>query len=1067
MQDNYNILIRKLKRFIRKYYMNQIFRGGILFIAVFFLFFLLANIFEYYTWSSSVVRTTLFYTYLALNLLILFRLIILPLFRLFRIGRTINDEEAAGIIGAYFPEVGDKLINTIQLKRLSEKNGTLELLNASIDQKTKTLHPVPFVKAIDLSKNKKYLKYAIPPVLVVIILLLASPSIITEPSERLIRHRAQFERPIPFTIQILNERLEAMQYDDFTLRIQVEGEQVPAGISFSSNENLIPFRKESPGVFVYTLNKLQHDVVFDIIAEDFRFGAFVLKVLPRPIITNYYVSLDYPSYTGKSDDAYENTGDFVVPEGTFIAWKVITRDTRSVLFRFPGDSILLEEKGSNAYQYKKRLLESTTYSISAANEHLLNPDTLAYAITVIPDVYPSAVFEEFRDSVYDKRLYFRGQINDDYGFTDLTFNFEFLNNFDSARIEGQTYKETVPISSGSTKQLVFHHFDLNRLQVGPGDEIQYYFEVWDNDEINGYKSSRSHKMIFRAPGLEEINEQTAAENREMKDEMEDIIRESQVLQHQIEKLNKQLINKETFSWQDKEQIRNLLNQQQQLADRMEMLQQKNAENIAREEQYKEQNEEIVRKQQELQELFEEVMSDEMKALFEELQKMLDELQKEDVQEMLEKMEMNAEDIEMELDKSLELFKQLEFDKRLTETIEKLNELAEAQMELSEKSTDKSNSKEEVSEEQKALNEAFEDVREDLDEIESLNEDLEEPHEMMETEEMENSIQEEMENSLDKLQKGNRKKAGESQKKSATELGKMAEILINMQVQMDNDAIAEDIRVLREILENLLIISFEQESIIKDLSHTNFADPQYQEIITRQYELEENMQIVEDSLYALSKRQTMIKPFITREVNKIHKSIDDANEQLQERKKGNASMSQQYAMTSVNNLALLLSEALNQMQQQQSMNMSGDKSCSNPGAGKPSKMPQNMGELQKQLNQQMQKMKNGQQSMGEDGKGGQDGKKGKPKNATMSEQFARMAAEQEAIRRQMQEYLEELKAGGETGNAGLNSLMEDMEKTEQDLVNKRLTEETMHRQEEIYSRLLKHEKALRERKRRAP
>ena len=47
---------------------------------------------------------------------------------------------------------------------------------------------------------------------------------------------------------------------------------------------------------------------------------------------------------------------------------------------------------------------------------------------------------------------------DDYGFTGLTFNYEFLNNFDSAKIEGSIYKNPVAISSGSTKQLVFHHF---------------------------------------------------------------------------------------------------------------------------------------------------------------------------------------------------------------------------------------------------------------------------------------------------------------------------------------------------------------------------------------------------------------------------------------------------------------------------------------------------------------------------------------------------------------------------------------------------------------------------------
>ena len=1059
MQENYNILLRKLNSFIRKYYLNQLFRGGIWFIAVFVLFFLLVNAFEYFTWSSPGVRTALFYTYLAINLIILVRLIILPLLSLFRIGKTMNEEEAASIIGSHFPEVRDKLTNTIQLKKLSEENGTLELLEAGIDQKTRSLHPIPFVKAVDLSKNRKYLKYAVPPVLVLIILLLASPSTITEPSGRLIHHRAEYKKPVPFSIHILNDNLEAMQYDDLTLRVRCEGEQLPAGMYFSSGANLIPLRKESSGIFTYTLNRLQQDMQFMIMAEDYSFGPYFIKVLPRPIVTNYEVALTYPSYTGKTNEVFENTGDFVVPEGSLAEWKIITRDTRLVLFRFPGDSVELDAQGSNAFHHKMRLMESMSYSISAANEYQQNPDTLAYAITVIKDIYPTAIFEEFRDSVYDKRLYFRGQISDDYGFTALTFNYEYLNNFSTERPEGEVQKEDVPISLSSSKQLVFHHFDLSVLPIGPGDEIQYFFEVWDNDEVNGHKSSRSHKMVFRAPSLEEINEQTDTENREIKDEMEDIISESKMLQQQIEKLNKQLINKETLSWQDKEQIRSLLNQQEELQDRMEMLQQKNTENIAREQEYKEPNDAIIQKQQQLQELFEEVMSEEMKALFEELQKMLDDIRKEDVQDMLEKMEMSAEDIEMELDKQLELFKQFEFDKKLTEAIENLSKLASEQEELAEKSAEDDGDPEQLSEEQQELNEAFEELREDLDELEELNEELEDSHEMLETEEMENSIQGGMEKSLEKLQEGKMKKAGESQEKSAEDMKQMAEMLLQMQMSMQSDRNAEDIAVLREILENLLLISFEQEDLIDNLGNTSFADPRYQEIIQRQFELQENMKLVEDSLYALSRRQAMIKPFVSKEVDKINESIVEANDHLQERKKGEAAMAQQYAMTSVNNLALFLSEVLNQMQQQQNMNMPGNASCDNPGQGPPSKMPQNMGELQKQLNQQMQQMKNGQQKSGKEGEKGEEGQGG---NMSQSEQFARMAAEQEMIRRQMQKYLDELKASGEAGDGGMNELMEDMEKTEQDLVNKRLTEEMMQRQEEIYTRLLKHEKAVRER-----
>lgn len=1052
MQSNYDILIRKLHRFVRKFYLNRILQGVIWFVALFAVFFLLVNAFEYYSWSSPVTRTALFYTYLIFNILILIRLVIIPLLKLFRISKVMSDEKAAMIIGRHFPEVSDRLINTLQLKKLSQENGTLELLEASIEQKTTSLHPIPFVKAIDLKKNRRYLPYAIPPVLLILILFLAAPSTLTEPSRRLIHHREQFVKPLPFNVIILNEKLEAVQQEDFKLRVGLKGEELPAGMYLLVGGKQLPFHKNSPTEYSYNLNNLQQDLSFSIIAEEYSFGPYYIKVFPKPSIINYDVSLDYPQYTGKTDETIENSGDFVVPEGTVARWRIFTRDTRNILFRAAGNQIMLEPGNSNAFSHTEKLTESLYYSMTSSNEYMSNTDTLSYAITVIPDNYPTAIFEEFRDSTMEKHLYFRGQISDDYGFSALSFKYEFLNNFDSARTEGTVLSEAVAFSPGVQKQMIFHHFDLSRINIRPGDEIAYYFEVWDNDAVNGHKSSRSHRMIFRAPSLEEISLQTEADNNDIKDEMEDLIRDASELQRQIEKLNRQMINKESLSWQEKEQIKDLLNQQQQLHNRMELLTQQNQQKNAREQEFKEVNESILQKQAQLEELFDEIMSDEMKEMFEELQKMLDEVRKEDVSEMLEKMEMNAESIEEELDRNLELFKQLEFDKKLTETIEELNKLAEEQRALQEKTENRKEDKEDLSEMQQKLNEEFEDIREDLDKLEELNRELEEPHKLEETEEQEESIQQDMENSLEELKDGSRKKASESQQNAEKKLQEMSEMLFSMQMQMYSESTGEDIKVLREILENLLLVSFEQEELIGEVYGTSTTDPRYQEIIERQHEIEDNMKVIEDSLYALSKRQLMIEPFVNQEVDNIRKYIDDANDRLEDRKKGEAASAQQYVMTSVNNLALLLSEALANMQKMQNMDMPGNSSCDKPGGGSPSKMPQNMSQMQKQLNEQMKQMKDGDQ------KGGKGGKK----SSSMSEQFARMAAEQEAIRRQMQEYLEQLKEMGETGDAGMNALMEDMEKTELDLVNKQLTEETLQRQEEILTRLLKHEKAMRER-----
>jgi hypothetical protein len=74
----------------------------------------------------------------------------------------------------------------------------------------------------------------------------------------------------------------------------------------------------------------------------------------------------------------------------------------------------------------------------------------------------------------------------------------------------------------------------------------------------------------------------------------------------------------------------------------------------------------------------------------------------------------------------------------------------------------------------------------------------------------------------------------------------------------------------------------------------------------------------------------------------------------------------------------------------------------------------------------------------------------------------MAAQQEAIREMMQEYRDGLMKEGIGDKGNLSKMMQEMEKTETELVNKILNQETLWRQQEILTRLLESEKAERER-----
>ena len=135
MNDSYNLLIEKLDSFIRKYYKNLIIKGLIYSIATLLIFYLAITLLEYFAWTNTRIRTFLFYSYLIISIFILIKLIFLPLFKLFRIGKIISHWQAADIIGKYFSDVQDKLLNTLQLKELSNTSTeNIDLIRASIDQ---------------------------------------------------------------------------------------------------------------------------------------------------------------------------------------------------------------------------------------------------------------------------------------------------------------------------------------------------------------------------------------------------------------------------------------------------------------------------------------------------------------------------------------------------------------------------------------------------------------------------------------------------------------------------------------------------------------------------------------------------------------------------------------------------------------------------------------------------------------------------------------------------------------------------------------------------------------------
>ena len=1097
--QHYDLLIGKLDSFIRKYYINSAIRGVLYCTGLVLLLFLAVSLLESQFYFSGTTRRILWYSFLGISLFAFAGWVLLPLGRYFRLGAVISHERAAEIIGAHFGNVQDKLLNVLQLRRqAAEKNNDLVL--ASIDQKSSEISPVPFRSAIDLTQNRRYLKYALPPLLLLLAILVASPTLISDSTSRLIRSDESFERPAPFSFRIDSDDLEVMQYGSFPLTVEVEGDVLPAAAFIEVDGYRYRLQKESANTFTYQFNNVQTSVPFRLSAGEVTSADYTLEVLPKPTIAGFTVAADYPDYLGRKDEELANIGDLTVPVGTRLRWSFDTENTEYIDLRFASEDTTgrLRRDGRDLHSFDKRAMRNDRYTLYIGNERVPVADSVSFALNVIPDQYPSINVESFQDSTEESLLFFVGEAADDHGIRGLDFVYRVQGE------EGETEETRVPVSGPAGRRTEYDYvLDLQQdFELLPGDQLTYYFEVRDNDAVNGSKRTKTSLMTFRMPTVAEMDERAEANDSRVKEQLEKALEDTRKLQEETRDVRERMLQEKEVDWKLKKEVEKLAAQQQQIKEQVKKAQEAFQENMENQPQADEQ---IRRKEEQLQEMFEKSLSEEMQELMEEIQRLMEELNKDETLERMEDMELSDEETEAELDRMLELFKQLEIEKDMQDAIEDLEKLAEEQQKLAEETEAGETPTDELQQKQEELQQEFEDLQEKMDRTEQKNEELQRPMPLDNQEEKAEEIEQDMQEAQQKIQEAQQQEGNEptpqenaeqqpqqegaeaqensesqeqqpgeqqeseqqqqqqpsqqskqdaakKQQDASQKMQQMAQQMSQSMQSMQQQQNSEDMAAIRQLLENIVDLSFDQEETMDQLNLTTVNTPRYVELVQRQFQINNDFELVRDSLQALAKRNFQIETFITEKVTDIRDNLGGTVSELEERRTPQAANLQQRAMTGLNDLALMLSESMEQMQQQMASQMQGQQQCQNPQSGqqgqqsgKPSENPGSEG--QRNLGEQMQEMKKGL----EKGQGGS------------SKEFAEMAARQAALRRALEEKQNERQQSGEGKDGQLQELIDEMNAAEEDLVNKRLSNETLMRQQDILTKMLEHERAEREQK----
>jgi len=1045
-------------------------KGFFLFLSLGVLFSITATAVEYFLWLSSTGRLVLLVLFLVLLVVLLYKYIIIPTSYLIRLRRGITNKEASLLIGLHFSEVGDKLINLLDL---AENNDKSELLLASIDQRSRELSRVPFVNAIDLGEGIKHAKYLVYPMVIVGGLWLSGNfSDFFKSYERMVNYDVAYEQPAPFRFIFSNSTSSILESDSYIIQVTTKGLIRPEEVVVVIDGERF-LMENNRGLFQHRLNPPLRAVTFHFESNEVRSAEYGLEVLKTPAIQTFQMKLDYPSYLGRDSDTLLSTGDAKVPEGTSVQWTIHTMNTDEISL-VHGDAIHeFERLDENNFKLRNKIFESWNYELNTSNVDIKDYERLEYRLEVIKDQRPKIEVREVLDSIQPNIRYYSGEVSDDYGFKELQLVYY--------KADREFDRKVVKLANPAGNFAEFYYTFPTGLQLDEGLPYNYYFEIRDNDGIRGGKVSKS--QVFRTTILDSNN----LYNRKLKfqdkltKEFDESLERAKTNEKDWEKLSKEQLEKKNLSFNDRQKVKSFLdkqNKQEELFEKFSKQLKETLEKTTDNDQNKLLKERLERQEKE---------AAKNAKLLQELEEVADKIDEEELKKKLEELGKRQQNGKRNLEQLVELTKRYYVTEKVNQLARELEKLGNKQEELAEKEIELKDKREE----QQKLSEEFKNLAEELEELKKDNESLKKPLNLTIDRKEQEDVTKDQKEALDKLNEDKEEdqqsgKAGKSQKAAGKKIKKIAEGLQEAASAGGGSSITEDAEMLRQILDNLIQFSLQQEGLYDRLATSDGEVAQFSSSIRKQKELRDLFEHVDDSLFALSLRRAELSEFVNEQITEVYYNTDKALDNISERRIFQGAGYQQRVVTAANELSDFLVNILDNMESslnpgsgggqqgfqlpdiikaQQSVGEKLGESGKSSGEGNDGEEGEGKGKNGKEgeKGENGGKEPNGEGQNGQGGKGGEKGEgsgAGNEGTEGLGEEALKeiyeIYKEQQRIRQELEGQLNDLLRKEDRDLA--KKLIQQMEDFEDDLLENGITERSINKINTISHQLLKLENA---------
>ncbi len=1054
IQSKKNIVLEKLSKLIKKENKINLLTGIFKLFSILLLFFGFISFFEQYIYFSIKTKLIIFIVFILLFISLFIFRIFKPLIKIFKKETLKEYFTIADKVGLYFPEIKDNLLNTLQL--LEDKHNTsFSLTNAAFETVYKKIVNLNFNRIIDYSSLKKSVNIFFAVLSLAFFSLLVFPQI-RAASFRLLHFNTQYLKPSDFNLESLTGNLTIKKGNDVTIRVKAFG-KIPDKISiatktkFETEFNEHHVSADTNNIFALNLKNNTNSLVYFAHKKDVVTKSFFIKVLDPPIINFLELKITPPKYSRLPVFNQQDNGNLEVLPGTKIRISLESTKTLSEANFIKNDTIKIPFYVSkNKAEGKIIVRNSFNYHFSLLDiDSNQNNNPITYEVKTIFDVLPSIEItspEKYSLLPQNNIVNIAGKIKDDYGFTKLLLNYKITESLFS--ITDSSFK-TIPILISKTirEQNFFYNWDFSQLSVREKDVISFYIEVFDNDNINGPKFTRSELYKIRVPSLDELFAQAEhIQNNAVKD-LTKTLKESGKLKDKLKAIsNKLKQNKKKLNWNEKKQVEKSIEDFKELTKKANEIQQ----NLEKMKQEMQQNnllsKETMEKYNELQNLMDKLNNEELQKALEKMQKSLQKLNRNQVQNSLENFKANEEAFRKSIERTLNLLKKIQVEQKVDEAIKRmeklnkdLNKLSNEIKKRKENTTNKT--KNDLVNKQKNIDEQLKNLQKELD---KLNEKMKEVNDMpqKEMEKIKESFEEQKNSETSKqamqeLQKNNFQNAMQNLRQLSNNINSAKDQMQNLKKQMQQQNQQMVMQNMMKAINDLISTSKEEETLQQKTEQNKFRPSQLSKLAENQMELSQNINNILKQMNKLSQKTFAITPEMGKALGKASQAMKESISGLQNRNGNQASYKQSEAMKSLNEAAMLMQSSLQQMMQ-----------GGGQGNGMMSLMQQlqQLSQQQMSLNQLTQQLKQGRLSM------------------QQLAEMQRLAQQQMQIQKSLDRLNKEAKQSGQSKKiaSNLEKIVDEMKEVISGLNTKKLDDGLIKKQNKILSKLLDAQRSINER-----